>query len=59
MYAIHFPTLGKLARQFLTQLATNAACEQVFNRAGRMHDDFKNGSSESTLSHALMVFMNP
>jgi hypothetical protein len=30
-------------------LKTSAACERVFNRAGRMHDDFKKGSSESTL----------
>jgi hypothetical protein len=40
---------------FLAQLATSDACERVFYRARRMHDDFKNGTSESTLNHALMV----
>ena len=59
MHAVQFPTLSKMARQFLAQPATSAACERVFNRAGRMHDDFKKGSSESTLNHALMVSINP
>ena len=58
-HSIQFPRLGQMARQFLAQPATSAACERVFNRAGRMHDDFKKGSSESTLNHALMVSMNP
>jgi hypothetical protein len=58
-YAIDFPRLGQVARKFLAQPGANAACERVFNRDGRMHDDFKKGSSESTLNHALMVSMNP
>jgi hypothetical protein len=40
-HAIQFPRLGQMARQFLAQPATSAACERVFNRAGRMQDHFK------------------
>jgi hypothetical protein len=59
MHAVQFPTLSKIARQFLAQLATSAACERIFNRAGRIHDNFKKGSLESTLNHTLLVSMNP
>jgi hypothetical protein len=53
-----FPCLSKMARQFLALPASSAGPERLFTKAGKMHDDFKKSTSESTLQHALMVAVN-
>lgn len=35
-----------------------AGCERLFSAAGRMHDDLKKATNETTLEHSLMVFKN-
>eukprot|EP00873_Tetraselmis_striata_P024225 jgi/Tetstr1/444489/TSEL_032370.t1 len=53
-----FPHLSKMARQFHAFPATSAGVEHLFSAAGRMHNDFKKSTSETTLEHALIVYKN-
>jgi hypothetical protein len=52
------PYLAKMARQFLAAPASSAASERLFSRAGKMHDDLKKSTSESTLESQLSVAVN-
>eukprot|EP00873_Tetraselmis_striata_P044475 jgi/Tetstr1/464739/TSEL_009486.t1 len=53
-----FPHLSKMARQFPAFPATSAGVERLFSATGRMHNDFKKSTSETTLEHALIVYKN-
>eukprot|EP00873_Tetraselmis_striata_P013611 jgi/Tetstr1/433875/TSEL_023055.t1 len=53
-----FPHMSKMARQFHAFPATSAGVERLFSAAGRMHNDFKKSTSETTLEHALIVYKN-
>eukprot|EP00873_Tetraselmis_striata_P010748 jgi/Tetstr1/431012/TSEL_002030.t1 len=53
-----FPHLSKMARQFHAFPATSAGVERLFCATGRMHNDFKKSTSETTLEHALIVYKN-
>ena len=53
-----FPSVAKMARQFLSPPATSADCERVFTTAGKMHDDHKKRTTEDLLSENLFVGAN-
>eukprot|EP00873_Tetraselmis_striata_P045473 jgi/Tetstr1/465737/TSEL_010362.t1 len=53
-----FPHLSKMAHQFHTFPATSAGVERLFSAEGRMHNDFKKPTSETTLEHELIVYKN-
>ena len=55
---LQFPNLSRMARQFLGVPATSAAAERVFSKAGRLHDDFRKRTKESTLEQTLLVAVN-
>ena len=57
-HATSYPTLSQMARQYLAQPASSSAVERVFNRAGRLHDDFKKNMKEETLQDCLLVANN-
>jgi hypothetical protein len=52
------PNLSKMARQFLAAPASSASAERLFSGAGKMHDDLKKCTSESTLEDMLIVGHN-
>ena len=56
--AHRFPSVAKMARQFLSAPATSADCERVFSKAGKMHDDHKKRTTEDLLSENLFVGSN-
>jgi hypothetical protein len=58
MHAPQLPHLAKMARQFLALPASSAGCERLFSAAGRMHDDFKKVTSETTIGMQLEVKIN-
>ena len=58
MHAPELPHLAKMARQFLSLLASSAGCERLFCAAGRMHNDFKKVTSETTIGMQLEVKIN-
>ena len=58
MHAPQLPHLAKMARQFLALPASSAGCEKLFSAAGRMHDDFKKVTSETTTGMQLEVKIN-
>ena len=57
-HAALYPDLALMARQYLSMPATSAACERLFNKAGRMHDAFKKNTKEDSLEDALLVSCN-
>lgn len=58
MHSHELPCLAKMARQFLALPASSAGVERLFSAAGRMHDDLKKVTHESTLSMQLEVRVN-
>ena len=56
--ATSLPYSSKMARQFLAAPASSAAPERLFSRAGKMHDDLKKCTSESTLENQLSIAIN-
>jgi hypothetical protein len=57
-YANTLPHLAKMARQFLALPASSAGPERIFHAAGRMHDDMKKRTLDTTLEHTLNVYAN-
>ena len=57
-HASLIPNLSKMARQFLAAPASSASAERLFSGAGKMHDDLKKCTSESTLEDMLIVGQN-
>ena len=53
-----FPSVAKMARQFLSAPATSADCERVFSKACKMHDDHKKRTTEDLPSENLFVGFN-
>jgi len=53
-----FPRLSIMARVHHALPASSAGVERLFSAAGRMHDDFKKNTSESTLESSLLVYKN-
>ena len=56
--ASKFPTVAKMARQWLSSPATSAEVERVFTKAGKMNDDHKKRTSEDLLCENLFVGAN-
>lgn len=54
----NFPHLAKMARQFLGAPASSACAERLFSGAGKMHDDLKKATKESTLALQLSIMVN-
>lgn len=52
------PHLSKMARQFLALPASSAGPERLFHAAGRMHDDKKKSTKDTTMEHMLNVYSN-
>ena len=52
------PHLAKMARQFLGRPATSAGVERFFSKAGKLHDDMKEGQQDDTLEHSLFAAAN-
>ena len=52
------PHLAKMARQFLALPASSAGPERLFHAAGRMHDDLKKSTKDTTMEHVLNVYAN-
>jgi hypothetical protein len=48
-HASKFPSLSKMARQFLAAPASSTSTERLFSAAGKMHDGLKKSTSEDTL----------
>ncbi len=48
-HAAEFPSVAKMARQWLSSPVTFAEVERVFRKAGKMHDDQKKRTSEDLL----------
>ena len=57
-YSDTLPHLAKMARQFLALPASSAGPERLFHAAGRMHDDMKKRTLDTTPEHALNVYAN-
>ena len=60
-WAGHEPTLphlAKMARQFLALPASSAGPERLFHAAGRLHDDQKKSTKDTTIEHILNVYAN-
>ncbi|KAK3246767.1 hypothetical protein CYMTET_43706 [Cymbomonas tetramitiformis] len=53
-----FPTLEKMARQFLGVPASTAGVERAFSAVTFMHSDLRKRLAEGTIQHSLMVAMN-
>ncbi|KAK3246175.1 hypothetical protein CYMTET_44281 [Cymbomonas tetramitiformis] len=53
-----FPTLAKMARQFLAVPASTAGVERAFSMVTGMHSDLRKRLEEGTLQHTLMAAMN-
>ena len=58
MHSASFPNLCKMARVFHAIPASSAGVERLFSAAGKMHDDMKKNTKESTLEINLMVHKN-
>lgn len=57
-HAPEFPTVAKMARQWLSSPASSAEVERVFSKAGKMHDDQRKRTSEDLLCENLMLGYN-
>ena len=57
-HAAEFPSVAKMARQWLSSPATSAEVERVFSKAGKMHDDQRKRTSEDLLCENLMLGYN-
>ncbi|KAK3244783.1 hypothetical protein CYMTET_45618 [Cymbomonas tetramitiformis] len=53
-----FPTLAKMARQFLVVPASTAGVERAFSMVTGMHSDLRKRLEEGTLQHTLMAATN-
>ena len=53
-----WPDLYRMARQYCAIPATTSAVERTFTLAGRMHDDFRKSTLDSTLELDLMIAAN-
>jgi len=50
-----WPNLVRMAREPLAAPVSSAGIERMFYRAGKMHDDLKKKTSETTLERNLKV----
>jgi hypothetical protein len=57
-HASVLPHLSKMARQFLAMPASSAGPERLFHAAGRLHDDLKKSTKDTTMEHVLNVYAN-
>ena len=53
-----FPSVFKMARQFLAPPASTAGVERTFSACGMMHSDLRKRLSEGTLEHSMMASIN-
>ncbi|KAK3255986.1 hypothetical protein CYMTET_34858 [Cymbomonas tetramitiformis] len=57
-HKFRFPSLAKMAREFLAVPASTAGVERIFSAAGQMHSDLRKSTKEETLQHSLMAALN-
>lgn len=50
-----FPTLSKMARQFLSCPATSAGVERIFSGVGHTRSDLRTSLKASSFKHAMKV----
>ena len=53
-----YPSLARMARQYLAMPATSAGVERLFSKAGRQFDDCSKNKGEEMLQHSLMAATN-
>ncbi|KAK3257694.1 hypothetical protein CYMTET_33231, partial [Cymbomonas tetramitiformis] len=58
VHTTDFPSLAKMARQFLAVPATSAGVERAFSKVSSMHSDLRKNLTEGTIEHSVMASMN-
>ena len=53
-----FPSVARMARQYLAFPSTSAGVERLFSKAGKMYDDLSKNTQDETLKHSLMAASN-
>eukprot|EP00854_Cymbomonas_tetramitiformis_P034068 gene34068-biopygen9701 len=57
-HSVTFPSLARMARQFLGVPASTAGVERAFSSVNFMHSDLRKSLEEGTIQHTLMAAMN-